>query len=1125
MKKFTLFFVIITCFFVSSFAAKGYEVKFSQANANEYQLSFTLTEWNMQHVQFDGVDFQQIIFSSSAVTKKTGWAELPFISASVQLPAQKNVDLSVIYSNYTDYQLNFPLVPSRGVINRSQDLSTIPYRIDPASIVNIFYPNELAVAEEPFIIRDVRGTSVRVFPFRYNAATNTLRVYNKVDVLLTENDEPATNPLLTENINPIREMRGIYQSLFINYSTPKLPLTMAEYGDILVITTSRDETAIQPYIDWKKEKGYNVDKEVVANTLTSTQIKSLIQNKYNANHNLMYVLLVGGWSEIKSDMIYSVVGLGSGPTDPMLGDVAGNANDYRPDISIGRMSANSAAQVTVQVNKAIQYEKTPNMDPAWYSSFIGVASNDSQGLTWGDDGEMDYTHIQRIYSQRLEPVFNYNQHYRLYQNESGCTSTNLRNYINSGASTIAYCGHGSSTVWSTTGFNNTNINQLTNGDKLPFIVASACDNGKFHNASDCFAEVWLKKENGGAVVTWMSTMLHPWDPPMRGQDYFYDILIGGFDYNLYPTQNGINTNEQRTHWGAITVNVANLMLTEVNNTEDKECVRTWTTFGDPSLQLRTKLPAVILSSHNTMTVGVPYTTTITTNGAPVKDALVCISQNNTYRSAFTDNNGTVTIANPFAEGNVRLVVTAFNTTTIYEMIECVEGSQPQLCEPPVNISANANGYTATISWNPPANVDGVLLGYNVYRNGGIIGETSATQYNDPSLAVGTYIYKVSAKYAHCPESELSAGATVEIVYIPVLCEKPINLLGMDEEYDAVITWAQPSNIDGVLLGYKVYRDGNLIGQTTSSITAYRDEELAPGIYVYKVSAKYEHCESPLTDGVTVEIHYIPVLCEKPENLSGVAEGYNAVITWQQPANIDGVLLGYNVYRDGDLIGETTSSITAYRDEELAPGIYVYKVSAKYEHCEESPLTDGITVEILYIPVFCEKPGNPSVRPDENDYQVAIITWDRPENIDGILLGYNIYLNGDKRNEDLITEQEYRDTVQLVGNGTVYYKLSAVYEHCESELTEDIRFEVNDIPNYIETLYNIYPNPTTGKITIEGNGVIHIEIYDVQGRKLVEHDNISEIISINVSNYDNGIYFVKLFTQTGVVVTKRLVIIK
>ena len=666
MKKTFLFFIAFFAIAISSFAHKGYEAKFSQPSSNEYQISFTITDWNLEKVKYDGVIYQQIVFSSSAVTQEKGWAELPFVSATIQLPAQKNVDLSVTYTEFTDYQLDFPLVPSRGVIYRNQDPGTIPYQIAPASMVNQFYPAQLAVAEEPFIVRDVRGASVRVFPFQYNSATNTLRVYTKMDVLLTENNEPAVNPLLNENPNPIREARGMYKSLFMNYQEPRIPLWMADHGDILVITTARDEAAIQPYIDWKKQKGYNVTKEVVA---TGTNVKSLVQQKYHANSNLMYVLLVGDWADIQCD-VYT-----GAPTDPMLGDVVGVATQYRPDISIGRMSANSPAHVTTQVNKTIQYEKNPSMEAAWYSAFAGLGSNDGSG---GDDSEKDHTHVQRIYEQRLVPVYNYNQHYRFYDYENGgagCTPALVSAAVNAGVSTIAYCGHGSTTAWSTTGFSNTNINALTNGVKLPFIVSVACVNGAFHSSGDCFAEAWLKKENGGAAITWMSTINQPWNPPMRGQDYFYDILIGGYNYTTN-LGNGISTEELRTHWGSIAVNAANLMLNEVSNSDDIETVRTWCTFGDPNLQLRTKQPAVLASSIDMMIVGMPFATVITANGTPVKDALVCISQNGVYKPAFTDAAGHVSIPHDFTPGEVLLVVTAFNTTTIYENIMCIAPSGP-----------------------------------------------------------------------------------------------------------------------------------------------------------------------------------------------------------------------------------------------------------------------------------------------------------------------------------------------------------------------------------------------------------------------------------------------------------------
>ena len=56
------------------------------------------------------------------------------------------------------------------------------------------------------------------------------------------------------------------------------------------------------------------------------------------------------------------------------------------------------------------------------------------------------------------------------------TSVMVTEAINDGRSIVNYCGHGSPTSWGTTGFNNNNVNTLTNDNMLPFICSVACNN-------------------------------------------------------------------------------------------------------------------------------------------------------------------------------------------------------------------------------------------------------------------------------------------------------------------------------------------------------------------------------------------------------------------------------------------------------------------------------------------------------------------------------------------------------------------------------------------------------------------------------------------------------------------------
>ena len=218
-------------------------------------------------------------------------------------------------------------------------------------------------------------------------------------------NSPVINPLVNASSNLCNEEIGMYRSIFINYTESKQALATGEYGDILVIYTSRDASTIQPYIQWKREKGYVVYEEQVT---TGTNVQTIIQDYYGEHPNLFYVQLVGDWADITGPTI-TISGDSSpnpDPTDPYMGCVSGS--DNFPDIAIGRFSCSNATQLQTQINKAIDYEKTPNMDPSWRESFIGIASSEGSGS--GDDGEIDYTHIQRLYTQRLQN-YTYNTHY------------------------------------------------------------------------------------------------------------------------------------------------------------------------------------------------------------------------------------------------------------------------------------------------------------------------------------------------------------------------------------------------------------------------------------------------------------------------------------------------------------------------------------------------------------------------------------------------------------------------------------------------------------------------------------------------------------------------------------------
>ncbi|MDR2972445.1 MAG: T9SS type A sorting domain-containing protein [Bacteroidales bacterium] len=77
---------------------------------------------------------------------------------------------------------------------------------------------------------------------------------------------------------------------------------------------------------------------------------------------------------------------------------------------------------------------------------------------------------------------------------------------------------------------------------------------------------------------------------------------------------------------------------------------------------------------------------------------------------------------------------------------------------------------------------------------------------------------------------------------------------------------------------------------------------------------------------------------------------------------------------------------------------------------------------------------------------------------------------------------------------------------------------------INRLFNIYPQPTIGDLTIENTQllIVNVEIYDVYGRKQKtenKREKGERELVLDIAHLPNGLYFVKVFTENGVYVEK------
>ena len=326
-------------------------------------------------------------------------------------------------------------------MSHSIDPKTVPFVKGEIYQKNDFYPKMLANLREPFIMRDVRGQSVDVYPVQYNPVTKVLRIYSEITITVINNTRSAginefANSKRHGAIDP--QFNQMYSNLFINHSiTQRRGYPTGEDGELLIICHTAFMADMKPYIDWKRTIGRKTTMVSTAITrTTATAIKTYISDYYNNPYNnLAYVLLVGDSPQIPPH------GTSSVPSDNIYGQLVGS--DPYMEVLVGRMSAENVAHVQTQVQRAIWYERDINATNTWLNNGMGIAHEEGTGYGH-DGGEADYIHMDNIRSRLLN--YRYSTVYQEYDGNcpgiSNTTATQISQRFNGGVGIANYCNHG-----------------------------------------------------------------------------------------------------------------------------------------------------------------------------------------------------------------------------------------------------------------------------------------------------------------------------------------------------------------------------------------------------------------------------------------------------------------------------------------------------------------------------------------------------------------------------------------------------------------------------------------------------------------------------------------------------------
>ncbi|MFY8187748.1 MAG: C25 family peptidase propeptide domain-containing protein [Flavobacterium sp.] len=160
----------------------------------------------MEQFDFKDVETQSglqktITASNLSAMMKADAPDLPKLATALIIPDQALMEFEILNSTFLDYP-EVVIAPSKGNLSRQVNPSTVPFKYGRAYETDAFYPNQLAQFDSPYILRDVRGQNLQLFPFQYNPVTKVLRVYNEIKIRVFTTSNGGENKFTrTKTIN------------------------------------------------------------------------------------------------------------------------------------------------------------------------------------------------------------------------------------------------------------------------------------------------------------------------------------------------------------------------------------------------------------------------------------------------------------------------------------------------------------------------------------------------------------------------------------------------------------------------------------------------------------------------------------------------------------------------------------------------------------------------------------------------------------------------------------------------------------------------------------------------------------------------------------------------------------
>ncbi|MCK4546459.1 MAG: hypothetical protein KAW17_03365 [Candidatus Eisenbacteria sp.] len=606
--------------------------------------------------------FSRLMLPGFYSSREIGEPCLPMVNRLFEIPFGAEVSVDVV--SFETHEISLaeagvmhPLMPAQPSVAKNEDPEVLPFHYNWATYhADQEYGLELAQAVDTGQLRAVRIGRLEVAPVTYNPVAGTLTVLDniEVEVTFTGADHEAEALLKARTYSPffepIYEKIEGYRGLHDNY--PDLWDGAVTY---VMVSDPMFEAQLQPFINWKIEQGFDVIEAYTDNPqvgTTTTSIRTYLHDLYNnpppGSAPPTFVLFVGDVSEIPAFNL-------AGYSDLHYCDTTG---DDVPEMYYGRFSARTTAELQPQIDKTIEYEMYQMPDPDFLGEVVMIAGMDSSHGSTHANGQINYGTIH--YFNLAHGI---TSHTYLYPG-SGSSDAQIVQDVSNGCAVVNYTAHGNATSWGDPTFTMTDVANLQNAHESCQAIGNCCSTSSFE-VGTCFAEQWLRVENGGIGYIGGSDGTY-WD-----EDYHWGVGYGpviGSGATYEQTELGMYDGWFHDHGEAIglwyycqdaEIFCGNLAVQESGSGLTDYYWEIYNLMGDPSLSVYLGVPD---ANNVSLPMNIlPTDTEVIVSAAP--ESYVGLSKDGVLLgSGLIGSSGTaaIPISGQGYEGDVRVTVTCQN---------------------------------------------------------------------------------------------------------------------------------------------------------------------------------------------------------------------------------------------------------------------------------------------------------------------------------------------------------------------------------------------------------------------------------------------------------------------------------